>query len=58
MVKIKDFNALIDNKPIFWSACRNKKETSEKLEMSRNDDYTTGVTALVTTGLVASSKLL
>ena len=42
LVKIKDFNSLIDNKPFFWSACRNKKEASENLiEMSRNDDYTT-----------------
>ena len=38
LVEIRDFNSLIDNKPV-----KNKKETYEKLiEMSRNDDYTAG----------------
>ena len=43
LVKIKDFNALIDNKPFFEQPIKNKQEAYEKLvEMSRNDDYTTG----------------
>ena len=40
--KIKNFNALIDNKPFFDQPVK-KQESYEKLiEMSRNDDYTTG----------------
>ena len=40
---IKDFNELIDNKPFFDQPVKNKQEANEKLmEMSRNDDYTTG----------------
>ena len=43
LVEIKDFNALIDNKPFFDHPVKNKQESYEKLiEMSRNDDYTTG----------------
>ena len=43
LIEIKDFNALIDNKPFFYRQVKNKLETYEKhFEMSRNDDYTTG----------------
>ena len=43
LVKFKDFNALICNKPIFDKIVKSKQETCEKfLEMSRNDNYTTG----------------
>ena len=43
LVEIKDFNALIDNKPFFDQPVKNKQEAYEKLiEMSRNNDYTTG----------------
>ena len=43
LVEIKDFHALIDNKPFFDQPVKNKQETYKKLiEMSRNDDYTTG----------------
>ena len=43
LVEIKDFNALIDNKPLFDQLVKNKHEVYEKLiEMSRNDNYTTG----------------
>ena len=43
LVEIKDFNALIDNKPFFDQPVKNKQEAYEKLiEVSRNDDYTTG----------------
>ena len=39
LVEIKDFNALIDNKPFFDQPAKNKQEASEELvEMSRNDD--------------------
>ena len=42
-VEIKDFNALIDNKPFFDQPVTNKQEAYEKLiEMSRNDNDTTG----------------
>ena len=42
LVEIKDFNALIDNKPFFDQPVKNKQEAYEKLiELSRNDDYTT-----------------
>ena len=41
LVKIKDFNELIKNKPFFDQLVKNKQEVYEKLiEMSRNDDYT------------------
>ena len=43
LVEITDFNAWIDNKLFFYQQVKNKLETYEKLvEMSRNDDYTTG----------------
>ena len=43
LVEIKDFNALINNKPFFGQLVKNKQEAYEKLiEMSRNDDHTTG----------------
>ena len=39
---IKDFNALIDNSPLFDKNMKNKKEAHEKLvEMLENDDYAT-----------------
>ena len=39
LVEIKDFNALIDNKPVFNQPVKNQQEAHEKLtEMSRNDD--------------------
>ena len=42
LVEIKNFNALIDNKPFFNQPVKNKQEAYEKLvEMSRNDNYTT-----------------
>ena len=41
--KIKDFNPLIDNEPIFDQPVKNQQEAHEKLvEMSRNNYYTTG----------------
>ena len=43
LVEIKDFSALIDNKPFFDQPVKNNQEAYEKLiEMARNDDYTTG----------------
>ena len=43
LVEIKDFNALIDNKPFFDQPVKNKQEGYENLiEMARNDVYTTG----------------
>ena len=43
LVEIKNFNALIDNKPFFDQPVKNKQEAYEKLiEMSRNNDYTIG----------------
>ena len=44
LVEIKDFHALIDNKPFFDQPVKNKQEKLiEKLiEMSRNNVYTTG----------------
>ena len=42
LVKIKDFNALIDKKPFFHQPVKNKQEANEKLiKMSRIDGYTT-----------------
>ena len=40
LVKIKEFNALIDNKPFFDQSVKNKQE-AYKESISRNDDYTT-----------------
>ena len=43
LVEIKDFDVFIYNKPFFDQHIKRKQETYEKLvEMSRNDDYTTG----------------
>ena len=43
LVEIKDFYVLIENKPFFDIPMYNKQKKYEKLvEMSRNDDYTTG----------------
>ena len=43
LVEVKDFNALIDKKSFFDQPVKNKQDAYEKLiEMSRNDDYTTG----------------
>ena len=42
LLENKDFNVLIDNKPVFVPPVENKQEAYENLlEMSRNDDYTT-----------------
>ena len=43
LIEIRDFNALIDNKQFFDQPVKSKEEAYKKLiEMSRNDDYTTG----------------
>ena len=43
LVEIKNFNALINNKSFFDQPVKNKQEVYQKpIEMSRNDDYTTG----------------
>ena len=43
LVEIKDFNVLIENKPLFYQAVKRKQEGYKKLvETSRNNDYTTG----------------
>ena len=43
LVEIKDFNALINNKPFFDQPVKNKQEAYKKLiEMSGNDNYATG----------------
>ena len=43
LVEIKDFNALINNKPFFDQPVKNKQEAYKKLvKMTRNNDYTTG----------------
>ena len=43
LVEIKDFIALIDNKPFFDQPVKKKQEEYEKLiEISRNNGYTTG----------------
>ena len=43
LVEVKDFYALIDNKPFFDRYVKNKQEAYENLiEMPRNDDYTRG----------------
>ena len=43
LAEIKDFNALFDNKPFFDQPIKKRKGAYEKLvEMSRNNDYTTG----------------
>ena len=41
-VEIKDFNVLVNGKKLFWFSNK-EKETYEKIiEMSKNNDYTTG----------------
>ena len=41
LVEIKEFNALIDNKPFLDQPVKNKQEAYEKpVEMTRNNDYT------------------
>ena len=43
LVDIKDFNALIDNKPFFGIRVKNEQDAYRKLiEISRNNDYSTG----------------
>ena len=43
LVEIKDFNTFIDNKLPFVQPAKNKQAAYEKrIEMSRNDHYTTG----------------
>ena len=43
LVEIKDFNELIERKPLFDQPVKNKQGAYEKLiEMSRNNDYATG----------------
>ena len=42
-IKIKDFSVLIDQKAFFDISIKNKEEAYEHIiEMSRNNDYTTG----------------
>ena len=44
LVEIKDFNALIDNKPFFGRPIRNEQEAFKKLiEMSGNGDSKIGI---------------
>ena len=43
LVEIKDFSTLIYNKHSFHQSIKSKQEAYEKrIEMTRNDDYTTG----------------
>ena len=42
-IEIKDFNVLIDGKSFYDLSVKNEEEAYEKIiEMSRNNDYTTG----------------
>ena len=42
LVEIKDFNVLINNKPLFKETINNKQEVDKKIsEMLRNNYYTT-----------------
>ena len=42
-VEIKDFNVLIDGKPLFEIPVKNKEEAYEAIiEMGKNNNYTTG----------------
>ena len=41
LLEIEDFNAWINNKPFFDQQVKSKHEAYKKLEMSRNNDYTT-----------------
>ena len=48
LVEIKDFNALIGNKPCFDQTVKHKQEANEKLlQMSINNDYATGNLKLI-----------
>ena len=41
-IEIKDFNVLIDGKPLFGIPVKNKEEAYEEIiEMNKNNDYTT-----------------
>ena len=43
LIEIKDFNTLIYNKPFFDQTVKKKQDEYEKrIEMSRNNYYTTG----------------
>ena len=42
LIENKDFNVLIDNKSFFDQPVKKKKVYEKPVEMSRNDDYTTG----------------
>ena len=42
LVEIKEFNALTNNKPFFDLPVKNKQAYEKFIEMSKNDDYTTG----------------
>ena len=43
LLEIKDFNALIDNRPFFDQPIKKKQEAQEKpVKMPRNVDFTTG----------------
>ena len=41
-VEIKDFNMLIDGKPFFEIPVKNKEACEQIIEISKNNDYTTG----------------
>ena len=42
LVKIKDFNALVDNKTFFGQPVKNRQEVCEKpFDTSRNNNYAT-----------------
>ena len=44
LVKINNFNALIDNKPFLDQSVQNKQEASENfIEMSKSDDSQQGI---------------
>ena len=42
LVEIKDFNALIDNKPLFDQPAKKQGAYEKLVEMSRNNYYTAG----------------
>ena len=42
LVEIKEFNALTNNKSFFDLPVKNKQAYEKFIEMSKNDDYTTG----------------
>ena len=43
LLEIKDFNALVNNKPVFDESIKNKQEAYEKLIQMSRYDYTTGI---------------